>query len=156
MAARDGSDAASRGHLRRLLLSLGVGQRGRGMSQRALAKASGYELSKDTWQRMTRPIPPGQIGPNWGRDVLEVAAATLRKLGAAVTVEQLDWAMMRDRGHIPGVSGDDLFARAMALIQSLDHDDLLRLNQEVALLLAPTRRTDQSPPLSAPMDSSRR
>lgn len=143
------ADAATSGHLRSVLLSLGVG--GPGMSQRALAKASGGLLSKDTWYRMTKPIPPGEIGHNWGQDILKAAADTLRKKGVAVTWQQLDWAMMRDRGHVPGFAGDDVVAQVRSLLYSLSHDDLIRLNQELALLLAAARRTDPSPQATTPV-----
>lgn len=138
MAREQGDAHSAPSHLRRLLLDAGVGSQ---FTLRQLAKTSGYRLSKDWWARVTAPIPPR--GHNVKADALRIAADTLRQLGSPVTFEQLDRAMLADRGHIPAASGDDL-SEVLARVQNLSHADQLRLIQEVALLLAPDSPADHS------------
>ncbi len=115
LASVQDTSGASSGHLRRLLLDLGVGQPG--MSQRALAKASGDRLSKDTWWRMTKPIPPGERGHRWKVEDLRVVADTLRKVGARVSFEQIERAALADLGYGHAAGSD--YNEALALASGL-------------------------------------
>lgn len=136
--SRSGAESAT-AHLRTLLLGLGVGGK---WSLRELARQSDRALTKDMLARMTAPIPAGQRGHRWKIESLQALADTLRSVGIAVTVGQLERAVMADLGYVSAASGDDL-GDVLALVEGFSRADLARLLQEVAFLLAPDGAADQ-------------
>lgn len=132
-------------HLRRHLLDAGVTVM---WTSREMARRS--SLSKDTWARMMRPIPAGERGHRWGIDVLQEVHDTLRRVGSTrvPSVEQLERAVIADLGYTQAVTGDDL-PEVLARARGLSLANLLRLNQEIALLLASEQPVEAPPPKSA-------
>lgn len=148
MSVGEGGTQWEPSRLRRLLLGAGVGDR---HGYRELARQSGHRLSRTTWSRLVAPIPLGQRGARYAVEDLQAVAETLRRVGERVTLRQLELAVLADLGYALATSSDDL-AEWLARLQSLSHHELLRLNQEVALLLAPDGPADASERPRAPVD----
>ena len=128
-------------HLRRLLLAAGVGSR---HGYRELARQSGHRLSREYWRRLVLPIPAGQRGTLYADEDLHAVAATLQRVGERITFSQIQRAFLADRGYEQAFSGDDL-AEVMARLPRLTTVELLRLNLELAQLLAAVGEANQSP-----------
>lgn len=131
MANESDAAASAGGHLRRVLLDAGVTTR---WSTRDLQAMSGDRINHEMWARMTRKIPRGKRGSRWAPWILQVAAETLRKAGADVTLRQLEDAANTDFGYLSyrtDLSGDGSVAEVLALIPGLSADDALVVAEEL-------------------------
>lgn len=128
-----GATGEPRSHLRRLLLEAGVGSQ---WSHRDLARKSGQRLPRATWDRMTKPIPPGRRGVNWSPDTLAAVSETLLSVGVRVPLDSLKRVVSADLGYTTATTGDEL-SEVLSRVEGLTPDEKLRLLQELAQQMRP-------------------